>query len=712
MRLRFLRAVIPVLLCAICVCTSSSGQRDITVEDSIEMTRWADADYLLGADPESNIASFSPDGKRFVIVLRKADLAKNANVYSVYLFTTSSVFDSQVPRTLVRMFSTSNDPAIRGVKWLSDSQSLAFIGVREPGPSEVYTLHIGARRLVQRTHHRTGVDQFDISPDGKRIVFTAKGKDGPELSQEQRMHGIVVETQTLEQILGGKFNQSPFEERLFYQEGAEVEVKVPATHQINPYTRISFSPNGESASFTAYFRRTSPSWTAYRNDVLGFWGRNPAPLGGASPISQYFLLDCPELSIRPLLNAPATYTAALRWAPDSHAVYVKSFLPLEGVTAEERSRRAEGELPVEIAIPSMSVTRIASDTWEQTQSRASPDHPEILVEEDLNTPPRIVAQDRAASKKTTILELNPQFSHLKFGRVEELHLVVDGVPVLAGMYLPPDYVAGRRYPLVVQTHGFDPKRFSMDGRNEWSSGFAARPLAANGLIVVQMEEFANPADHDRIGNDRSLGSNLEQSFRNFSIDCDRQLIRDLDAQGLIDPDRVGISGFSRTVWFVSYLLTHASKPKFRTAVLTDGIDGGYFEYIAGRLTEFNEDNGGKMPFDPNGLELWMRESPTFHLDHLCIPLRLVSIDDRLAQWEWFVAGRMQQKPVELIEIPGGSHLLERPRDRQIAMQGIVDWFRFWLKDYVNPNPDKQEQNTRWEKLRTLESNEDQGRCTR
>ncbi len=310
------------------------------------------------------------------------------------------------------------------------------------------------------------------------------------------------------------------------------------------------------------------------------------------------------------------------------------------------------------------------------------------------------------------MELNPQFSKLKFGRVEELHLVVDGVPVLAGMYLPPDYTPGRRYPLVVQTHGFDPKRFSMDGRNEWSSGFAARALAANGMIVVQMEEFANPADHDRIGSDRSLGSNLEQSFRNFSIDCDRQVIQDLDGRGLIDPDWVGISGFSRTVWFVSYLLTHASEPKFRTAVLTDGIDGGYFEYIAGRLTEFNEDNGGKTPFGPDGLELWMREAPSFHLDRVCIPLRLVSIDDRLAQWEWFVAGKMQRKPVELIEIPGGSHLLERPKDRQIAMQGIVDWFRFWLVDDVNQKPEKQEQYTRWEKLRTLESEKDQSGCTK
>jgi dipeptidyl aminopeptidase/acylaminoacyl peptidase len=710
MRLRVLQALIFVLTCAAPACAFSSGQRDITVKDSIEMTRWADADYLLGSDRES-VANFSPNGKHFIIILRKADLARNANVYSVYLFTTSKVFDSEIPQVLVRMSTTSNDPAIRGVKWLSDSRSLAFIGIRERGPFEVYKVDIGTGRMVERTHHATSVDQFDISPDGKRIVFTAKSKDEPELTPDQRMHGVVIGNQTLEQVLTGRFNRSAFAEKLYYQEDSEVEVKIPADHEINPYTRIFFSPNGEFASFTAYFRRTSPSWTEYLNDALKFWGRNPAPLGGAAPVSQFFLLACPKLSVRPLLNAPAIYTAALRWAPDSHAIYLKTFLPLEGVSAEERSQRVAGELPVEISVPGLAMNRIALATWDETLPATNQDRLEILVEEDLNTPPKIIAQDKASSSKATILDLNPQFAKLRFGRVEELHLLVHGVPVLAGMYLPPDYVPGRRYPLVVQTHGFSPQRFSMDGRDEWSSAFAARALAADGIIVVQMEQFANAADHDKVGSDRSLGSNFEQSFRNFSIDCYNQVIEELNERGLIDPNRVGISGFSRTVWFVSYLLTHFSEPKFRAAALTDGIDAGYFEYIARRETEFNEDNGGKTPFEPGGLALWMKESPSFHLNRLCIPLRLVSIEDPLGQWETFVAGKMQQRPVELTLIPGGSHLLERPRDRQIAMQGIVDWFRFWLEDYVDPDPDRQEQYTRWEKLRTLESNQQKSGCT-
>ena len=45
----------------------------------------------------------------------------------------------------------------------------------------------------------------------------------------------------------------------------------------------------------------------------------------------------------------------------------------------------------------------------------------------------------------------------------------------------------------------------------------------------------------------------------------------------------------------------------------------------------------------------------------------------LELWEWFSGLALQNKPVDLVEIPKGVHLLERPSDRRIAMQRMVDW---------------------------------------
>ncbi len=688
---------------------SVESKENITVEDMIEMTRWANVRYFWGANPNNGVAEYSPNGAHFIITLRKANLKTNTNDYTIYLFATNALFESAKPNLLLTMRSTSNTPAIRGIKWFADNQTLAFIGQHEGGMSQVYTLNTKTKQLTQQTHHGTGVDQFDISSDGKKILFTAEEEKSSSLTQEQRCHGVVVGKQTLEDIIAGRFNQRSGEDLLFYQERKEEQIAFPSTHQIDTNSRVSFSPDGRFASVTAYFRTTDVAWTDYKSSVLQFWGRNPAPAGGPSPVSQYFLFDSSKRSIQILLDAPAIYTAISYWAPDSHAIYLKTFLPLNGASKAERSDRIEAELPAEVAVPGLNLKRLTPAEWQHVQPVRTKELPAIDLDEDINAPPRIFAHDPLANRNHLLMDLNPQFSDLKFGHVEELHILVHGIPVIAGLYLPPDNVEGKRYPLVVQTHGFDPKRFSMDGRYEWSSGFAARALTAAGIIVVQMEDFENQADYDRVANDRTLGANLMESFRNFSVACYEQAVQTLVERGMVDPQRVGISGFSRTVWFVSYLLTHPEKAKFRTAVLTDGIDGGYFEYIAQQLTEFDDDNGGKAPFGKEGLALWMQESPSFHLDRVCLPLRLVSIEDRLAQWEWFVAERLQKKPVELIEIPDGTHMLERPSDRYIAMQGIVDWYRFWLKGEEDPDPAKAEQYTRWREMRELQNAKDKGR---
>ena len=60
---------------------------------------------------------------------------------------------------------------------------------------------------------------------------------------------------------------------------------------------------------------------------------------------------------------------------------------------------------------------------------------------------------------------------------------------------------------------------------------------------------------------------------------------------------------------------------------------------------------------------------------------------------------MQGKPVDLIYIPSGQHILQKPLERLASQQGNVDWFRFWLQGYQQPNPEDPDQYKRWEDLR-------------
>ena len=55
--------------------------------------------------------------------------------------------------------------------------------------------------------------------------------------------------------------------------------------------------------------------------------------------------------------------------------------------------------------------------------------------------------------------------------------------------------------------------------------------------------------------------------------------------------------------------------------------------------------------------------------------------------------------MELVFFPEGKHILELPLQRVGSMQGSVDWFRYWLQGYENPNPQYPEQSVRWRALR-------------
>jgi len=249
---------------------------------------------------------------------------------------------------------------------------------------------------------------------------------------------------------------------------------------------------------------------------------------------------------------------------------------------------------------------------------------------------------------------------------------------------------------VIQTHGFHADKFWIDG--PWSSAFAAQPLASGGVVVLQVGGSINR-------DDGTYSLTTQEAPRQMA--AYEGAIDELDRRGLIDPNRVGIVGFSRTVSTVGYTLTH-SKYHFSAATLVDGIDGGYFQYFAYSNSnpelskEIGQLNGGP-PFGEN-LNSWLKSSAGFNLDKINTPLRLVALGPSsvLELWEWFSGLGRLGKPVDFILLPDAPHLILKPWERMVAQQGLVDWFRFWLNGEEDPDPTKAEQYVRWRELRKLQ----------
>ena len=83
------------------------------------------------------------------------------------------------------------------------------------------------------------------------------------------------------------------------------------------------------------------------------------------------------------------------------------------------------------------------------------------------------------------------------------------------------------------------------------------------------------------------------------------------------------------------------------------------------------------------------------------PLQIQAIGPSsvLAEWEIYASLRQQHKPVDMMYIPGGQHILQKPLDRLASQQGAVDWFRFWLQSYDDGAAAKRAQYDRWRMMR-------------
>jgi hypothetical protein len=336
-------------------------------------------------------------------------------------------------------------------------------------------------------------------------------------------------------------------------------------------------------------------------------------------------------------------------------------------------------------------------TWTRVENgMASGSSVEVIVQESLNDPPRLVAVDRKSGRSTLVLDPNARVREMDLGEASEYRWADEsGRSWVGGLVTPPDYVAGRRHPLVIQTHGFMRNKFMGGGNLGWGTAFAARPLAANGIVVLQVNDQVCALQYPGSPEESECGKAAYESA-----------ITKLVHDGIIDSNKIGIIGFSQTGLHVMKMLT-SSKIHLAAATLSDSTVGGYLEFVTDnpadrQLLRNDVQRIGAEPIG-EGLQKWLADSPVFNIYKISTPTRFEGVGPRAAlfMWEPYALLRYLGKPTEMIQFDFGTHPLSNPAERIASQGGNVDWFRFWLKDEEDPDPAKQEQYARWHELRKL-----------
>ncbi len=532
---------------------------------------------------------------------------------------------------------------------------------------------------------------------------------------------------------------------------------------------IWMSPNGELAAIAlpSSDQAESAKWlTEYRpleiNRVRRTFAENfdeQTMQNRGGQFRQFAIIDVVHGDVKRVVNAPTAstigglYVKAV-WQPDNSRVYLgNTFLPLDGIGDDDRVARSGSPYIAEYhtlrdtlrtvtsieipdgatAAPSQFIDmsllpngRLATFWSQRTDSAPrcrvfydsesgwteeknagsecaltsrSQSGVALSIREDLNTAPELMAFDLETGRQRQISDLNPVFKERSFGKVE-LFQWVDGKDRIraGGLVYPTNYEPGIRYPLVVQLGSFHPNRFFLASSRagHMSSAFAGQALANKEIMVLQVPHFD-------IGNSKAeIGSNR------LAIES---AIDRLNEKGLVDIQRIGLSGFSRTGFYVQELITF-SDLQIAAAKVSDASNRG----IHALPIFFGRQHGmshieGLMDSVPWGadLEKWVRSDPNMHVDFVKTPISIESNGPVISAW-WgtYTTLKRLHKPVEFVQFPDGQHILRKPHEQLASQLSTVDWFDFWLNDNVrmDPYPDTPEtveslaeQYERWHKLR-------------
>lgn len=670
-----------------------------------------------------------------------------------------------VPQVLARFralpqadYSDSYASIVSSVRWLADSGTLLFLAQNRRGERQLYSADIRSGSVQALSKQGFDVNQYANA--GETLAYLATNSNqtvslGHYINRDAMdVTGLAWSSFLFVDALAA--NSLRCNELWILRNTRSSRVAQGQDRRsclVNRFDQIlSLSPDGRFAVIVSSVQHIPESWRSYRST---FPDRRIDPTspdatapGNPLRLTQYELIGLEDGRRRVLVDAPNAWSLGFPdangaiWSHDGQKLMLlNTFLPFDVSTTEERTKRINPCTAALVELASQTSTCLAFSDYPErklflTSASFTPDDnsvsldywgPEIgrtrervderdgrwqetghiglavtestdsprsgrlgeplsvKVKQDLNTPPTVWAAEGSSSEK--IWDPNPRLANYELGEASIFKWRdQSGHEWTGGLVKPPDYISGTRYPLVIQTHGFIEGEFMTDGA--YTTAFAARPLAAAGIVVLQMGENYNY---------RSLSQEAELQILGLE-----SAIQRLGSDGVIDPDRVGIIGFSRTCYHVETALI--KNPRlFAAAVISDGVDQSYMqEMLFGVGTSAHEGDEiyGAKPFG-EGLKRWLESAPGFHLDRMRTPLLIEALrpESVLAEWEIYSSLTMQRKPVALFYFPQGQHILQRPLERLASQQGSVDWFRFWLKDEEHPEAVSARQYVTWRKMK-------------
>lgn len=307
----------------------------------------------------------------------------------------------------------------------------------------------------------------------------------------------------------------------------------------------------------------------------------------------------------------------------------------------------------------------------------------VCVSASAVSPPRLERIDLDTGARAVLFDPNASLRQERMPSVERLAWSTPEGDSFTGILLLPPEGPRTRLPLFVdyyQCGGF------LSGGVGDELPFL--PLAGAGMAVacINLPPYAGVEDF--------LGR-YPQGLRAV-----RSLVAMLDARGVVDRARVGMAGLSFGSEVTMWTLLH-SNLLAAAAMASTQIEPTYYWYnsVRGRPQPEVIRRFWGLPAPDESPAAWRRDTAAMNIDRIRVPL-LMQLPEQEARNVIELYSKLSRStiPTELYAFPDSAHIKVQPRQRLAAHQRYLDWFRYWLQNYTDPDPAKAEQYRRWNAL--------------
>lgn len=312
----------------------------------------------------------------------------------------------------------------------------------------------------------------------------------------------------------------------------------------------------------------------------------------------------------------------------------------------------------------------------------------VLLRNTNFTPDELVRLDVQTGTMAVLFSPNDIFREKTKGLTVRLMSVpAESGGVSGRLFLPRNYVKGEKYPLVFTTYLGTPG-FNL------SDEVPILPLLDHGIAVFALHATDLAGMFGRNGDLDPALQRIERPRQSMEW-----IIRRLANEGIVDPNRCGVSGLSYGSEISMYAYWRSTA--FRAVSSTTASWEPMAYSIGGPAFATTLDDRGLLKPQDGTYGRWKRISVSLNARPTLPPLLWQSPEtERIVEMQSWQELRRAGAQVEWLEYPGEGHSKRHPANEWWVNQRNLDWFRFWLKNEEDPDPAKAEQYVRWREMRT------------